>query len=528
MKKLFPIFLLFAAGSTFTAQGQHQHTSREGQAWCGSQVDAQQEAFLSEFATFYYERGGQQQYQTQGRAMKYVPVSYHLVADSDGSNRYSLSAALNDLCITNQDMQHADIQLYLKPNPNRNNAIINMTINNTAWNEGTGNPPSQITLMPNLNNDRNAMNIYQVKSIRNNNQVLGFAGGSVFFNQGSPNVQSAAIYIKRGNGGADQTLAHEIGHHLSLAHTFYGWEGLADYSCGTKAGNDKELYSRANCSTAGDRMCDTEPDYIAGGFQCTGGSNSHTACTQMDADSATGFADGRNIMSYGFGCSNRAFSQDQINAMDFHLTTYRANLIASSPTVNAITANAVLLPADADLYDEVILNWTAVPNATYYAVEVSRTPSFSASSGLFAAMRVTNTNTVTITNLDPNTNYFWRIVPFNASYFCASPSGLGSFRTGEFSTPTTEIAGLNTISLQPNKTSPGRSARLFIAATDNIEATVRIFNAQGQAVHGAEAIAIQHGENTFDLNTSALASGLYFVNVTTASGTVTKKLLVTP
>ncbi len=524
MKRTFLILALaIASVFAFEANAQvNQQDHRQGH-WCASEFSGTDLAYLDEFVDFYYRRGGKQQYQTNGRALKYVPIKYHLVANSDGSGRYPVIRAIDDLCKLNQDMSHADIQFYLK-------GTVSTSINNTAWHTGTGgsstsNPP-QYSLMPALNNDANALNIYQVQKIRNDAGVLGVAVGAqaAFHNQGQPNPNSSMILIKKGNGGLDQTLAHECGHNFSLPHTFLGWEGQADYVCGVAANGSAEKYSGSNCLTTGDHFCDTPPDYIAGGFQCTGGNNSST-CLQMDADSATGNANGSNIMSYGFGCSNRAFSQDQINAMDYQLTNFRSSMISTTPTTTAVTAQATLNTPNATIYDNVVFTWSAVPNATHYAIEINWSPGFNET--LMKDMAIVQGTTFTSTKLTANRVHYWRVLAFNEGYFCGSPTSPANFTTGSVATGVRTIDGVEEVSIQPNITSSGRSVNLVVNSSKSFDADINIYNMQGQVVMTKTGEEFPNGTTVRTIETSNFSAGVYIVAIQSDNRVVNKKLVIT-
>lgn len=494
----------------------HQHNK-----WCGSQfTDADLEQ-LEEFTDFYYHRGGQATY-TGGndRAIKYVPLAVHLVADSDGNGRYPITKALDELCTLNADMAHTEIQFYLKYE-------FDLSINNTAWTNGTGGTQTtaapQYSLMIPFNNETNAVNIYQVQKIRDDAGVAGVAVGSVFFNTNAPSTTHSAILIKKGAGGNDQTLAHEFGHNLSLPHTFYQWEG-ENYVCGSKASPTKERYNGSNCSSQGDRFCDTDPDYIADGFTCSSSSNFST-CLQMDADSATGYADGSNIMSYGFNCSNRAFSVDQIAAMNYHLEFKRPSFITYTPNTTAITGVATLDPASASFYDAVDFSWSAVANASHYIIEINRTATFA--EGLMTDMAVVkNGTTYTSTQLDPNTTYRWRIRPYNEGYFCTNNSATGTFTTGEFSSSAKDIIAVNKIELLPNVSSAGQAMNLVIDANKSFDTAINIYSMSGQLL-SSEQKTILSGSTVHPINTANFAAGLYLVAVQTENGVINKKLVIT-
>ncbi len=533
MRRIIPIAVAFLMISFFSNIANAQSNSRVGQNWCGSVFDDNQANQLDAFAEYYYHRGGKAHYATKTRALKYLPIKYHLVAKSDKTGRYPLSKALDDLCILNADMSHADIQVYLKGD-------IDMGINNDAWTNGTGGTatsnPSQYTLMPQLKNDQSALNVYQVQKIRNENSVLGVAVGSVFhMNGGVPNASSSMLLIKKGEGGKDQTFAHELAHNLSMPHTFYQWEQFNDpsvpnsnYDCGTKAYSGAEKYDGSNCSTTGDRFCDTSPDYMFGGFRC--GSNDHpdpqfSSCIQMDQDSTTGVADGGNIMSYGFSCTNRKFSTAQINMMDHNLATLRPSLISYTPNTTAITDPVTNATADNWYYDNVVLSWDPVPNATHYAIEISWLSTFGES--FMKDMVVVTGTTYTSTVLTKNRNHFWRVIPFNEGYLCASPSTPKTFMTSNTAVATKNVEEINDLSINPNLANKGRAVNLVMHANKGFDADINIVDVQGRVVLSEPQKRFDQGENNYRIETSNLSAGIYIVTIRTETGVLNRKLVVT-
>ena len=119
-------------------------------------------------------------------------------------------------------------------------------------------------------------------------------------------------------------LAHEIGHYMSLAHTFTG---------GCK--ND-------DCLVDGDGICDTPPD------------NSQAGCNQntCDTDTLSNYSNGifttdvpdmtSNFMDYG-SCPSE-FTQGQADKMLFVMDNQRINLAVEPPSNN----DACLKPCNAD------------------------------------------------------------------------------------------------------------------------------------------------------------------------------------
>lgn len=151
------------------------------------------------------------------------------------------------------------------------------------------------------------------------NGLGGYSGGpgSVV----GPDAKTDGVVVA-GLGSA--LLAHEIGHYMSLAHTFTG-------GC---ANND--------CLVDGDGICDTPPD------------NSKAGCNQntCDTDTLSNYSNGifttdvpdmtSNFMDYS-SCPNE-FTQGQADKMLFVIDNQRINLAVEAPSNN----DACLKPCSAD------------------------------------------------------------------------------------------------------------------------------------------------------------------------------------
>ncbi|MEO5681478.1 MAG: gliding motility-associated C-terminal domain-containing protein [Chitinophagaceae bacterium] len=122
------------------------------------------------------------------------------------------------------------------------------------------------------------------------------------------------------------TLCHETGHYLSLAHTF------ASRDC-----------ANSDCNTSGDRVCDTPPERtITGGYPCASPPNS------CSTDTLSGFTVDvpdlpDNFMDYGNGTGCvLGFTEGQAQRMRDFIATGLTGMIGSTvctePCTDAITA----------------------------------------------------------------------------------------------------------------------------------------------------------------------------------------------
>jgi len=152
--------------------------------------------------------------------------------------------------------------------------------------------------------------------------------------------------------GAD-LVAHEMGHYLSLLHTF------ANRDCK----ND-------NCLTDGDMVCDTPPERsITGGYACSAPPNS------CSSDTLSGFTKDvpdlpDNIMDYGTGTGCiLGFTQGQADRMQNFITTalplMLAGTVCNDPCGAAVTATFTRDKAYPVVSDLVTFTATASPGQTF-------------------------------------------------------------------------------------------------------------------------------------------------------------------
>lgn len=117
----------------------------------------------------------------------------------------------------------------------------------------------------------------------------------------------------------DTTLTHELGHAFGLYHTFQGISANSQTTCPVNN----------NCTTDGDRVCDTSPSRSMYGVAVP----TNTAidpCTTQNYDGTQ-----YNIMNYTN--SNRKFTEGQRNRAILLMMEYRKNLLNSLAGTNPAT-----------------------------------------------------------------------------------------------------------------------------------------------------------------------------------------------
>ncbi|MGE5942917.1 MAG: zinc-dependent metalloprotease [Flavobacteriales bacterium] len=218
--------------------------------------------------------------------VEYIPIKAHIIRTSKGN--YGLN--VNDLYRTvenlNSIFKNVYIQFSLSADINYINDDVFYHFNKTDENELTKN-----------NYTEGALNVYFVDNLENEskNNICGYA-----------NITKNAntIFMQNSCATNNSSLAHEIGHILSLIHTH-----------GPNDTVTTELVDGSNCDTDGDGVCDTPADPKLG-------SNNLDSCnyvgTEKDANGDTYQPDTRNIMSYSYkGCRTQFSKQQQARMYAF-------------------------------------------------------------------------------------------------------------------------------------------------------------------------------------------------------------------
>jgi trimeric autotransporter adhesin len=204
------------------------------------------------------------------------------------------------------------------------------------------------------------------------------------------------------------TMPHELGHNFNLIHTF------GESSVST------ELVTRgagANCTTAGDLICDTPADpgrdYTGFSTAVQNGCDTYTG-TCLDANGATFSPDVTNLMSYynATACRSR-FSNGQYNRIDGGLALRQSHtaysLTAVSTNVSPVTNLTASLSGGS-----VVLTWTDnANNEMGYFIERSTT---SANTG-FLPIGGVAPNILTFTDTKPPSGItaYYRVRPSNST-----------------------------------------------------------------------------------------------------------------
>lgn len=441
-------------------------------------------------------------------AWLYVPVTLHLVGDNAGNGYFPLEQSTRALCEMNEQFSDAHIRFYLKPgDPIR-------YLNNSGWYQHDYTAGGQMI-------DQNwlpgRLNIFVVDDPADN---CGYSW------------KDAIVMGKGCSPSGNTTWAHETGHHLSLPHPFVGWEGFEwDYSEPAPEdinGYPVEKTDGSNCGFAGDGFCDTEPDYLQDRWTCNTDKRSNDV--QIDPNGVAFRSDATLYMGYSLDECQARFTAEQIEAMRSNLHDEHVDYLQITQPLADIDDNAsvqLLSPIDSQTvhYNNITLNWQAVPGANFYIVEVGLAPGLSPK---FFTQTVYNSTSVNITGGVPNNRVLkWRVRAFGEWDVCHVNTNvqIGIFKTKNL-TSTNDLESAILTELSPNPVAGGVPALLTVTSAESMDVKMTITDASGRVFENRN-IRLGNGENRIELPTGNLEAGFYVINLHNEKGNFMKRLVVT-
>ena len=440
-----------------------------------------------------------------GNDTLYVPMSIHIVGTTGGTGFFSMRQLLDAFCTLNEDFAPSKIRFFIA-------GEINYISNTTYYDHtfGQGEEMMEIYRVP------NTINTYFVDSPAGN---CGYSS----YNLGIAMAKSCS-------GATDHTWAHEVGHFLSLPHPFWGWEGHDDYDYSQPAPLqwDDTLVERldgVDCHLAADGFCDTPPDYLNYRWSCN--NNNESTVTQTDPNGETFVSDGTLFMSYALdGCMGR-FSEEQSAAMRANLLTEKAEHLQTDLPHQPIDAGSAVFvaPAEGELlnyHENIYFEWEPIPNATGYVLEITIFTPFN--SGLFNYV-ITEGTSFTVPTLPKNKTIYWRLRPFNGSFTCVQHTAIATFETGEEVNAVNALDEIAGMGLQPNPVRAGAGLLISLESTEAFSAEMSVANVAGKAqLVGNQFFTA--GKNQLEISTTGLAPGIYFLQLRSERGLLSRKFVV--
>jgi hypothetical protein len=439
----------------------------------------------------------------------HVPIQFHLVANDAGTGRIPPAFVLKQLCKLNEDFASSNMRFYL------HNTFLH--INDTdIYNE----PGSNANAIQSKKVAK-AINIF-ITDKANSDGALGTVLG--FYSPQGDYV----VLTKQEAIGLTNTLSHEVGHFFSLRHTFNGWErdpwnetkhGDTIQFRFTLDGNEIELMNKNNCTTAGDLLCDTPPDYNFG-FTSNGCNFSYEV---WDFNKEKISTQKNNQMSYFSNCPDFMFTPNQITRMVTNYNSTSRNYLKNNPLpgLDTVVGPPVLIkPSQGEqlnVFDGVLFDWEDVPNATHYVFEVknpSTTEHFVVDKSEYYA-----------TNLKKNLQHTYTVTPFSFGSTCALSKSI-TFRTGSQSvTSVSDEVSLLKMVLFPNPSEKGQVVNLQFETPYAMDIAFTLMDVRGRVLQQDKQNFAQ-GKMNYLLGNEELSSGIYILNVQSEAETKSYKIYI--
>ncbi len=446
--------------------------------------------------------------QSRNEETLYLPLSIHIVGTDSGGGYFPFKSLMKALCTLNNDFTDANIQFFIEGDIDY--------INNSSWNDHDWAAGSEMMSQSNI---EETINCYIVKNPAGNCGYSSYGSG----------IALGIDCIKP----TDHTWAHELGHFLSLPHTFYGWEGgiapdLPKPNFREPAPDTVFVHGNAilvekvdgsNCHDSADGFCDTPPDYLYFRWNCDEDGKSFQI---LDPNNESFNADGSFFMSYANDECSARFSPEQITAMranaidqkkyytenEFGLDVISNPLVISSPIDSSST-----FPTD------ILLEWEPLENAEHYIVVVSRFKSFSN----LDFKGSTDGTSIVIPKLKKNKRYYWKIYPWSKFSFCNEYSSPKQFTT-DLVVANEDIANTSDISVYPNLISNHQPIRIKTNFQKNTHFFIQIVDITGKYLFGQQYDNVS--TNEIVIPTTDFSSGMHIISIQTEQTAFVEKIII--
>ncbi len=305
------------------------------------------------------------------------------------------------------------------------------------------------------------------------------------------------------------------------------------------------LHTAAGTVTSSDSRTINLPDSIPPGesytFSAAALSNSSTTIAGVSFEintfspsNDTIHVNSDNFMSYYsyVGCT-QFFTPDQVDAIaiDYAARAYETNYPTPSniDITDPVTVNN---PIDGAVAPNPVIQflWNSVNGATMYRVHIYEVNFLGIPVSNGVEFDFMTESTESWLTLVPNKNYEWRVYPLNPTTFCnhtAFGSVKAKFEVMDWTIGVEDIqAEIESSKIYPNPTGTNQDIILEVLSSVVTTAKLSIINSIGQTVMPDVPFDLVIGNNIQQLNTAALAAGLYIINIETKNGIVSHKLMI--
>ncbi len=420
-----------------------------------------------------------------------LPLAIHLVANDQGNGRHKITQLFENICTLNEQYADAGIYFWIQ-------WPINY-IDNSSYYTHSGSAGFQ---MMSTHKRANALNLFFV------NDPNGACG---YYSYGPDCIAIAHNCAKDDN----TTIAHELGHLLSLPHTFSGWEH----------GNTPtypELVTRgagANCNTAGDKFCDTDADYIDYRWNCP------YYGTKYDLNGDLYHPDSSFYMSYSKDQCQARFSAQQIQNMRAEKAFRYAWLDKNfnSPVSNFPDVQLTSSFNDT-IYNDKYFSWDPLPGANAYYVQFNfqSIPHY-----IYFDSIVETTHINAPVNFNQGTDYFVRVMPLNNSSLCGDlPDGIPfTYINSPNPLGPNSLQEIENSNLSYELSSRDQQISLHTHTDTHIRTELEIYNTVGQLLSRLP-IDIQRGDQSQQLTVPQLSQGLYVARIRLGQRSISQLFVV--
>lgn len=510
MNKYLVLILAFLLGAPGLMQAQQNH------GVCGFTED---EAFIERIKT---NKLSYLNYLGQDRgAVTYVPLNIVIGATNTGSNVAADEAeVLGMVCRLNEDFADQDIQFYIYEG-------ITYFNNDAAYQDaGNVNPA-----LADPFRKGDAIDLF----ISVNPEGSSGLGGTTL---GYYSPSDDWLVIRGSEVDYNSaTTSHEMGHYFSLAHPFRGWDceeweesihgaplnspvaPCQVFQNGQAVFVDAELMDGSNCETAGDLLCDTPPDYNLG----FGWPNCNYTGPCQDFNGTPLDPMETNMMGYFLGCTDFEFTdmQKALIAADLNARAYLNTNF--TPPATTLDVAQIQEPADQTVlpyFTDILFVWDEIAGADRYLLEIDLSQNFN-----IAPIRlVVYGYAKYIDELQPNQTYYWRVKPFNSYQTCTPFSTRGEFKTGLL-VNTQKITALNEWGVYPNPVQESQDLFVKLTMDQTTDVSINLLDINGSMIESQQTTLLA-GDNNRTFSTAGLSQGVYLVEVVSARGKETKRIVI--